>query len=67
MPLCTEFVDNEKTFDLVQTLAVQTSLQEQEIEDVHIELLKEIYTNSSMTIPVHKESNQFNIRRGVRP
>ena len=67
MPLCTEFVDKEKTFDLVQTLAVQTSLQEQEIEDVHIELLKDIYTNSSMTIPIHKESNQFNIRRGVRP
>ena len=65
MPL--EFVDNEKAFDLVQTLAVHTSLLEQEIEEVHIALLKEIYTNSSLTIPIHKESNQFNIRRGVRP
>ena len=33
---------------------------------MHIELLKEIYTNSSMTGHLHKESNKINIRRGVR-
>ena len=36
------------------------------IENVYIELLKEIYTNSSMTVHLHKESNKINIRRGVR-
>ena len=33
---------------------------------MHIKLLKEIYTNSSMTVHLHKESNKINIRRGVR-
>ena len=50
----------------MQIQAVLTSLQDQGIEDVFIELLKEIYTNSSMTVHIHKESNKINIRRGVR-
>ena len=44
-------------FDSVQILAVLISLQEQGTEDVFIELLKDIYINSSMTIHLHKESN----------
>ena len=33
---------------------------------MYIELLKDIYTNSSMTVHLHKECNKINIRRGVR-
>ena len=36
------------------------------IEDVYIELLKEISTNSSMTVHLHKGIYKINIRRGVR-
>ena len=50
IPLCIAFVEYEKAFDSVQTQAVLSSFQEQGIEDVYIELLKEIYTNSSMTV-----------------
>ena len=60
------FVDYEKAFDSVQTQEVLTSLREQGIKDVYIELLKEIYTNSSITVHVHKDSNKINTRRGVR-
>ena len=67
IPLCIAFVDYEKAFDLVQTQSVLTSLQEYGIEDVYTKLLKEIYTNSSMTVHLHKESNKINIRRGVSP
>ncbi|MEG7521769.1 MAG: reverse transcriptase domain-containing protein, partial [Chromatiales bacterium] len=63
---CIAFVDYEKAFDSVQTQAVLTSLQEQGIEDVYVELLKHMYTNSSMTVHLHKECNKINIRRGVR-
>ena len=42
----------------MQTQAVLASLQEQGIKDVYIELLKEIYTNSSMTVHLHKEGNK---------
>ena len=53
-------------FNSVQTEAILTSRKEQGIEDDYIELLKEIFNNSSMTIHLHKESNKINIRRGVR-
>ena len=43
----------------VQIQAVLISLQEQGIEDVYIELLKEFYTNSSTTVHLHKESNNL--------
>ena len=49
-PLCVAVVDYEKAFDSVQTQAILTSLQEQEIEDVYIEILKDIYTDSSLTV-----------------
>ena len=44
IPLCVAFVDYEKAFDSVQTQAILTSLQEQGIEDVYIEILKDTRT-----------------------
>ena len=51
--LCISLVDYERAFD-----SVQTSLQELGLEDVYIELSKDIYTNSSSTVHVHKERNK---------
>ncbi|MEG7522719.1 MAG: hypothetical protein M3H12_06415, partial [Chromatiales bacterium] len=59
IPLCIAFVDYEKAFDSVQTQTVLTSLQERGIEDVYVQLLKDIYTNSMMTVHLHKESNKI--------
>ena len=50
IPLCVAFVDYEKAFDSVQTQAILTSLQEQGIEDVYIEILNDIYTDSSAVL-----------------
>ena len=66
IPLCIAFNEYEKAFDSLQTQAELTSLQEQGIEDVYIELLKEIYTKNQMTLHQHKESNKIYIRRGIR-
>ena len=44
IPLCVAFVDYEKAFDSVHTQAILTPLQEQGIEDVLIEILKDIRT-----------------------
>ena len=66
LPLCVAFVDYEKVFDSVQTQAILTSLQEQGIEDVYIEILKDIYMDSSVTVHLHKESGEIRIKRGVR-
>ena len=59
-------MDYEKAFDSVQTQAILTSLQEQGIEDVYIEILKDIYTDSSVTVHLHKETEKIRIKRGVR-
>ena len=66
IPLCVAFVDYEKAFDSEQTQAILTSLQEQGIEDVYIEILKDIYTDSSVTVHLHKESEKIRIKSGVR-
>ena len=59
-------MDYETAFDSVQTQAILTSLQEQGIEDVYIDILKDIYTDSSVTVHLHKESEKIRFKRGVR-
>ena len=65
-PLCIAFIDYEKAFDSVQTQAILSSLQDQGIEDAYIQLMKDIYTDSSVTVYLHKESEKINLKRGVR-
>ena len=60
-PLCIAFVEYS-----VQTQAILTSLKEQGIEDEYIQILKDIYTDSSVTVNLHKESEKIMIKRGVR-
>ena len=55
IPLCVAFVDYEKAFDSVQTQAILTSLQEQGIEDVYIEILNGIYGKFSDTTSAQRE------------
>ena len=57
-PLCIAFDDYEKAFELVQTQAVLTSLQEHGIEDMYIELLKEIYTKQLDDSPPTQRKQQ---------
>ena len=65
VPLCVAFVDYETSFNSVQTQAILTSLQEQGIYDVYIKILKDIYTDSSVTVGLHlhKESEKIRIKR----
>ena len=55
IPLCVAFVDYEKAFDSVQTQAILTSLQEQGIDDVYIEILKDIYGQLSDSTSAQRE------------
>ena len=67
IPLCVAFMYYEKAFDSVETQAILTSLQEEGIEEVDIEILKDlIYTDSPVTVHLHKESEKSRIKRGVR-
>ena len=53
--MCVAFVDYEKAFDSVQTQAILTSLQEQGIEDVYLEILKDIYGQLSDSASAQRE------------
>ena len=55
IPLCVAFVDYEKAFDSVQPQAILTSLQEQGIEDVYIEILKDVYGQLSDSTSAQRE------------
>ena len=46
--------------------AILTSLQEQGTADVYIEILKDIYMNSSVTVHLHKESEIIRVKIRVR-
>ena len=48
-------MDYEKAFDSVQTQAILTSLQKQGIEDVYIEILKDIYGQFSDSTSAQRE------------
>ena len=54
-------------FVLVLFIEAVVLSQEQGIEDVYIEILKYLlYTDSSVTVHLHKESEKIRIKRGVR-
>ena len=55
IPMCAASVDYEKAFDSVQTQALLTSLQEQGIEDVYIEIMKVIYGQLSDSASAQRE------------
>ncbi|XP_030850228.1 uncharacterized protein LOC590229 [Strongylocentrotus purpuratus] len=66
IPLCVALVDYEKAFDSVETYALLKALQDQGINKVYIEILKDIYSDCYNTVRMHKASNKTMIRKGVR-
>jgi len=65
-PLCMVFIDYEKAFDSVETQSVLGALQQQGVESTYINLLRDVYTNCTTTVTLHKESAKINIKKGVR-
>ncbi|XP_023931700.1 uncharacterized protein LOC106162426 [Lingula anatina] len=66
IPLCVAFVDYEKAFNSVETQYILASLQDLGIEDGYIDVLRDIYTDSSVTVKLHKTTNKIRIKKGVR-
>ena len=66
IPLCVAFIDYEKAFDSVETSAILKALKYQGIDHKYIEILKDIYTESTVTVKTHKHTGQIKIQKGVR-
>ena len=65
IPLCIAFIDYEKAFDSVQTQAILSSLQDQGIEDAYIQLMKDIYTDSSDSTSLQRERENKHQKRSA--
>ena len=59
IPPCVAFVEYDKAFDSVQTQTILTSLQEQGIEGVYVEILKDVWLKSTKSGPVGFEKIDF--------
>jgi len=59
------FVDYEKAFDSVETHSVLKALQEQRMNNNYIKLIRDIYTDNSTIVCLHKYSNKIKIKKGV--
>lgn len=60
------FRDYSKPFDLVSTAAVLESLEVHEIPETYITLQEHIYKGCTGSTILHKPSNKYSIRNGVR-
>ena len=66
IPLCLAFIDYEKAFDSVYTSKILKALKEQGIEEAYIEILQNIYTDSTVTVKMHKNTEDIKIEKGVK-
>ncbi|CAG9136986.1 unnamed protein product [Plutella xylostella] len=67
LPLCLAFVDYEKAFDSIETWAVLNALQRCHIDYRHIEVLKCLYRNATMSVRVEDQTTEaIPLQRGVR-
>ena len=65
-PLCMAFIDYEKAFDSVKTSAILQALRKQGVEELYVKLFEDIYTDSTATLQLHRNSEKIPIKRGVR-
>lgn len=66
MPLYLIFVDFEKAFDSIETLAILNSLQNSRIDHRYTNLIKNIYDMATLTVKLHTQTNPIKMKKGVR-
>ena len=66
IPLVVALVDYSKAFDSVETEEVMAALEEQGVDSVYIDILRQIYNHATSFIRLHKDSKPFKHRRGIR-
>ena len=66
IPLVVALVDYTKAFDSVETEEVMSALEEQGVDQIYINVLRHIYDHATSFIRLHKDSEPFQLERGVR-
>ena len=60
------FIDYKKAFDSISHSSIWEALKTQNINEKYINILKNIYSNSSSRVKLDRTGAKFNIKRGVR-
>ena len=66
LPLAVAFIDFKKAFDSVEIPKVMEAISRQGVDPVYVEVLKHIYNHGSSFIRLHKDSDPFQLQKGVR-
>ena len=65
-PLYIAFIDYKKAFDSISHDSIWEALRSQNITEKYINILKNIYANSTSRVKLERVGNKININRGVR-
>src|SRR5713101_6851920 len=65
-PLCMAFIDYKKAFDSLKTNMMIKALKKQEINDIYLELIENIYDKATATIKLRTISESIKMERGIR-
>ena len=66
MPLCFAFVDYEKAFGSVKFEPLFEGLKNQGVDEAYLNILRNLYSEASTVLRLHKDSGKFKLGRGAR-
>ena len=66
MPLCFDFVDYEKVFDSKEFEPLFEGLKNQGIDEAYLNILRNLYSEATSVLRLHKDGENFNLGRGAR-
>ena len=66
MPLCFAFVDYEKAFDSVEFEPLFKGLKNQGVDEANLNILRNLYSEATSVVRLHKDSEKFKLGRGTR-
>ena len=66
MPLCFAFINYEKAFDSIEFEPLFEGLKNQGIDEAYLNILRNLYSEATSVLRLHKDSEKFNLGRGAR-
>ena len=66
MPLCFSFVDYEKVFDSIEFEPLFEGLKNQGVDEAYLNILRNLYSEATSLLRLHKDSEKFKLGRGSR-
>ena len=66
MPLCFAFVDYEKPFDSIEFEPLFGGLKNQGVDQSYLNILRNLYSEATSVLRLHKDSEKFKLGRGAR-